>query len=169
MFGVAVGATATGLMDNENTINGNSALQKAKDNLIQARNNLLTGADKSQANLNAHIDAITDGDLTNVAQNQDILNKLNTQLTQDTTAKDTQVFLTQSTTNPQGEFVQGLANPNKGHTYLDIDHLDNAIETLNHEIAHHNGQGEISATRMGKLGNVAYNIGTSLNKEDINR
>ncbi|STY88598.1 CdiA family toxin C-terminal domain-containing protein [Moraxella bovis] len=167
MFGVAVGATATGLMDNENTINGNSALQKAKDNLIQARNNLLTGADKSQANLNAHIDAITDGDLTNVAQNQDILNKLNTQLTQDTTAKDTQVFLTQSTTNPQGEFVQGLANPSKGHTYLDIDHLDNAIETLNHEIAHHNGQGETSATRMGKLGNIAYNIGTSLNKEDI--
>ncbi|VEG12935.1 hypothetical protein [Moraxella cuniculi] len=64
--------------------------------------------------------------------------------------------------------VQGLANPTKGHTYLDIDHLDNAIEALNHEIAHHNGQGETSATRMGKLGNLAYNIGTSLNQEDIN-
>lgn len=168
MFGVAVGATATGLMDNENTINGNSALKKAKDNLIQARNNVVTGVDKSQANLNAHIDAITDGDLTNALQNQDILNELNTQLTQDTTAKDTQVFLTQNTTNTKDELVQGLANPTKGHTYLDIDHLDNAIETLNHEIAHHNGQGETSATRMGKLGNVAYNIGTSLNKEDIN-
>ncbi|AKG15992.2 filamentous hemagglutinin N-terminal domain-containing protein [Moraxella bovoculi] len=167
MFGVAVGATATGLMDNETTINGNSALQKAKDNLTQARNNILTGVDKTQANLNAHIDAITDGDLTNVAQNQDILNELNTQLTQDTTAKDTQIFLTQNTANPQGEFVQGLANPTQGHTYLDIDHLDNTLETLNHEIAHHNGQGETSATRMGKLGNVAYNIGTSLNKEGI--
>lgn len=32
-------------------------------------------------------------------------------------------------------------------------------QTLNHEIAHHNSQGETSATVIGKLGNFAYNIG----------
>ncbi|VEG12924.1 two-partner secretion domain-containing protein [Moraxella cuniculi] len=168
MPAIAAAAITTGLMDNEKTINDNTRIQKAKDNLTQARNNLLTGVDKANTSLNAHVDAIIDGDLTDVAQNQDILNELNAQLTQNTSADGTTVFLTENTTNPQGEMVQGLANPTKGHTYLDIDHLDNAIEALNHEITHHNGQGETSATRMGKLGNLAYNIGTSLNQEDIN-
>ncbi|OOS22960.1 hypothetical protein B0681_10225, partial [Moraxella porci DSM 25326] len=35
------------------------------------------------------------------------------------------------------------------------------------EIAHHNGLGETSATRMGKISDFAYNIGTSLNQEEI--
>lgn len=72
MFGVAMGATAVGLLDdNENS--DRSGFQKIKDNLTQARNNVVTGADKSQASLNAHIDAITEGDLTDALQNQAIL------------------------------------------------------------------------------------------------
>ena len=38
-------------------------------------------------------------------------------------------------------------------------------QTLNHEIAHHNGLGEASATAMGKISDFAYNIGTSLNQD----
>ncbi|MDH2274537.1 hypothetical protein [Moraxella porci] len=44
---------------------------------------------------------------------------------------------------------------------------DNRI-FINHEIAHHNGLGETSATAMGKISDFAYNIGTSLNTDDIN-
>ena len=167
MFGVAVGATAAGLLD-DNEHSDRSALQKAKDNLIQARNNVVTGADKSQASLNAHIDAITDGDLTDALQNQAILNELNAQLTQGTHADGSSVYLTQGTVNDQGQEVKGQANTTKGHTYLNINHIDTTVETLNHEIAHHNGLGETSATAMGKIGDFAYNIGTSLNQEDIN-
>ncbi|MDH2274533.1 hypothetical protein, partial [Moraxella porci] len=62
----------------------------------------------------------------------------------------------------------GQANVDRGHTYLNIDYIDTTLETLNHEIAHHNGLGETSATAMGKISDFAYNIGTSLNTDDIN-
>ncbi|MDH2273509.1 MULTISPECIES: hypothetical protein [Moraxella] len=42
-----------------------------------------------------------------------------------------------------------------------VDDRDATIAAPNHEIAHHNGLSETSATNMGKLGNFAYNIGTS--------
>lgn len=46
--------------------------------------------------------------------------------------------------------------------------MQKLYQTLNHEIAHHNDLGETSATAMGKISDFAYNIGTSLNQEDIN-
>ncbi len=167
MFGIAAGATAAGLLDDNDT-SDSSRIQKVKDNLTQATNNLLTGANKANTNLNAHVDAIIDGDLTDATQNQDILNELNTKLSHGTSAQDSSVYLTQGSLNPEGQEVKGQANVDKGHTYLNINHIDSTIETLNHEIAHHNGQGETSATTMGKIGNFAYDIGTSLNQEDIN-
>lgn len=66
MLGVSIAAVGAGLLDDRDTPDV-SRIDKATNSLIQARNNVITGSDKKNTALNAHVDAMVDGDLTDVA------------------------------------------------------------------------------------------------------
>ncbi len=169
--GLAVPAITAGLFDKGNgnpDSQNKSGINKAKDNFKQLTNNLETGMSDNTVNLNATVEAIVEGELTNVVDNKDTLNQFNTAITTGTDAEGTQVSLVDDLRNVNGDYVLGTTNVMNGtDTYLNTDSMDKVVELINHEAAHQNGQGEAAAHVMGETGNSAYNLGTWANSGAI--
>lgn len=119
-------------------------------------------------NLNATIEAIQEGKLTNSVDNQDTLNNFNTAITKNTDASGTQISLVDDPRNVEGNRVQGTTNViNRTDTYIATDSMGNVVEVINHDATHQNGQGEAAADVMGQTGNSAFNLGKWANSGAI--
>ncbi|WP_227681246.1 polymorphic toxin-type HINT domain-containing protein [Psychrobacter alimentarius] len=169
--GLAVPAITAGIFDKGNSnpdSKNKSGINKAKDNFKQLTNNLETGMSDNTVNLNATVEAIVEGELTNVVDNKDTLNQFNAAITIGTDAEGTQISLVDDLRNVNGDNVLGTTNVMNGtDTYLNTESMDKVVELINHEAAHQNGQGEAAAHVMGETGNSAYNLGTWANSGAI--
>ncbi|WP_019673732.1 hypothetical protein [Psychrobacter lutiphocae] len=168
-----------------------STLDKVKDNITQIGNNNRTGMSDDTANLVATEELIVTGDITNDVVAQDTYKQLASEIASGTDAQNANVYitpdLTESRAGDLGTIVLGSANETtKQDIYLDRGALDRSdsvtvakgqvepivnapgtINVLNEEIAHTNGQGEASASTMGDLGEIAYNVGKWANSGNI--
>lgn len=168
-----------------------STFDKAKDNVAVINNINHTGMSDDTAELNAKIEKIEEGGITNEIVKQVELNQLKDDFAKGTDAEDATVYinpdLTKSRNGELGTVVLGSANETTGKDiYLDSGALNmsdgitiangniapigdtyNNANTLTEEITHSNGQGEASASKMGNLGEIAYNVGKWANNGDI--
>ncbi|WP_019673311.1 hypothetical protein [Psychrobacter lutiphocae] len=168
-----------------------STLDKAKDNITQIGNNNRTGMSDDTATLVATEELIVTGDITNDVVAQDTYKQLASEIASGTDAQNANVYVTPDLTESRGgelgTIVLGSANETTQlDIYLDRGALDRSdgvtvangqvepilnaprtINVLNEEIAHSNGMGEASASTMGNLGEIAYDVGKWANSDDI--
>ncbi|SUD90801.1 hypothetical protein [Psychrobacter phenylpyruvicus] len=173
--------------DSQNKYN----LGKVKDSITLINNINHTGMSDDTAELNAKIEKIEEEGLTNEIVKQVELNQLKDKFAKGTDAEDATVYinpdLTKSRGGVVGTVVLGSANETTGKDiYLDSGALNtsdgvtiangniapigdtyNNANTLTEEITHSNGQGEASASKMGNLGEIVYNVGKWANNGDI--
>lgn len=160
---VIVGSTATGGL-----ILGSGIVGLLDENGSVKDATTLTQNNADAAELAANLQLIQEGKLTNVVDNQDILNQYNQGLINGTSNENTQVNLNNGLYNSDGLKVDATTNiSNKTDIYLDTNSQENSIGLITHENSHQLGFGEGSSTALGKLGEAAFNVNSWVNSKNI--